>query len=580
MIEDSNDAAPPPALQADGTIGLTVVDRPNGRAGRSSTPLVPDQADDATELDAGARPISVAARSSLGGSENATRISPLDALKRDELIRTQSFCYMGMVVAAGGAVALPFLPGNYVPTRIFLFSLVIAVIGLCYLLHRTRTPATFHNSFGAAIGWFIPAVAVNSAVPFFGPFSPVAILLVLGIYFIGLGSNRALATAVYLACAATQAITGGLVIAGMEDPGFVHADNLTTHVQILCQGLVQMILAATFFVARASRKSQLVAIGELERAVRAVAQREALLQEAREELQRARGSGRGRFTEHTIGHYRLGDLIGRGAMGEVYEAVDTRSTETVAIKMLASASLGNAHHVQRFLRELRTASMLDSPNVVRVVDVGEEPLPHLVMERLHGRDLAAILRERAMSHAKIVDVIRQVGAGITVAGAAGIIHRDLKPQNVFLAGTTWKVLDFGVSRIADTGDTLTAGHVVGTPSYMAPEQARGRDVDHRSDLYSLAAIAYRALTGHAPFSGGELADLLYRVVYTAPRRPSSLAALHDDVDLVLAIGLAKQPDDRFANAVELADALELALAGQLGDSLRARARTLIAAAAT
>jgi len=336
-----------------------------------------------------------------------------------------------------------------------------------------------------------------------------------------------------------------------------------------------MILAATFFVARASRRSQLVAIGELERAVRAVAQREALLQEAREELQRARGSGRGRFTEQAIGRYRLGELIGRGAMGEVYEAVDTRSSETVAIKMLASTSLGNAHHVQRFLRELRTASTLDSPNVVRVIEVGEEPLPHLVMERLYGRDLAAILRERAMSHAKIVDVLRQVGAGITVAGAAGIIHRDLKPQNVFLAGTTWKVLDFGVSRIADTGDTLTAGHVVGTPSYMAPEQARGDNVDHRADLYSLAAIAYRALTGHSPFSGVDLADLLYRVVHTAPRRPSSLAVLHEDADLVLAIGLAKDPNDRFAKAVELADALEVALAGQLGDALRARGRSLV-----
>jgi eukaryotic-like serine/threonine-protein kinase len=115
---------------------------------------------------------------------------------------------------------------------------------------------------------------------------------------------------------------------------------------------------------------------------------------------------------------------------------------------------------------------------------------------------------------------------------------------------------------------------------MAPEQARGRDVDHRSDLYSLAAIAYRALTGHAPFAGGELADLLYRVVYTAPRRPSSLATLHEDVDLVLAIGLAKHPDDRFANAVELADALEVALAGRLDDSLRSRGRTLMADVAT
>src|SRR6185436_10836333 len=120
-----------------------------------------------------------------------------------------------------------------------------------------------------------------------------------------------------------------------------------------------------------------------------------------------------------------------------------------------------------------------------------------------------------------------------------IIHRDLKPQNLFVASGTWKILDFGVSRVADTGDTLTAGHVVGTPGYMAPEQARGAAVDHRTDLYALAAIAYRVLTGHAPFSGGEIADLIYRVVHTAPGRPTVLAKLPADVDLALAIGLAK-----------------------------------------
>src|SRR5262249_31133523 len=158
-------------------------------------------------------------------------------------------------------------------------------------------------------------------------------------------------------------------------------------------------------------------------------------------------------------------------------------------------------HVRRFLRELHTAAAIDSPHVVRVIAIGEEPLPHLVMERLRGRDLSSILREaRTLAPAKVVELLEQAGAGVTAAGAVGIIHRDLKPQNVFLAGTTWKILDFGVSRLADTGDTLTAGHLVGTPAYMAPEQARGARVDHRADLYALAAIAYRCLTGHAPYS--------------------------------------------------------------------------------
>jgi serine/threonine protein kinase len=349
-------------------------------------------------------------------------------------------------------------------------------------------------------------------------------------------------------------------------------------VQVICQCLVQLVLGGTFIVARAQRRSSLIALGELERAVRAVAQREALLEEAREELRRAVGSGRGRFTDQTIGNYRLGDLIGRGAMGEVYEAVDPRVNQAVAVKMLSQASLGNAHHVERFLRELRTAATIDSPNVVRVLEIGEQPLPHLVMERLRGRDLSAILRgKRALPTDRVVDLVRQVGAGITAAGAAGIIHRDLKPQNLFLSGTTWKILDFGVSRLADTSDTLTAGHVVGTPAYMAPEQARGAAVDHRTDLYALAAIAYRVLTGVSPFSGGEVAETLYRVVHTAPRRPSSLATLPDEVDLVLAIGLAKDPEARFTTAAEFAAAIAAAFDGTLDDDLRRRGEALAGA---
>ena len=291
-------------------------------------------------------------------------------------------------------------------------------------------------------------------------------------------------------------------------------------------------------------------------------------------------TGRGRFTDQTLGHYQLGDVIGRGAMGEVYQGVDTRSGAAVAVKMLAHASLGNPQHVQRFLRELQTASQIDSPNVVRVLEVGEHPLPHLVMERLHGRDLAAVLRSpNGMSHERAIDMVRQIGAGISAAGAAKIVHRDLKPQNVFLAGSTWKILDFGVSRVMESSTTLTTGHVVGTPAYMAPEQAKGDEVDHRTDLYALAAIAYRALTGHTPFASGEIADTLYRVVHTAPMRPSLHTALPIEVDLVLAIGLAKQPDQRFASAAELADALAGALVGQLSDALRIRGRALINAGA-
>jgi serine/threonine-protein kinase len=166
-------------------------------------------------------------------------------------------------------------------------------------------------------------------------------------------------------------------------------------------------------------------------------------------------------------------------------------------------------------------------------------------------------------------MVRHVGAGLTAAAAAGIVHRDIKPQNLFFHHGAWKILDFGVARLEDHGDTLTSGNVVGTPSYMAPEQARGQPVDHRTDLYALAACAYRALTGHPPHAAGEIAETLYRVVHTAPRRPP------DDVDYVLALGLAKRADDRFTTAREFADALAAALADELPVVLRARADALV-----
>jgi serine/threonine-protein kinase len=547
----------------------TVVDRPTPRP-----PRVPD-GEPAAIAQSSTAPTSAASKSSFGGGAATTITSAVDALARDEILRTRNFCLMGFAIAGGGLVAIPFLPGGYYETRIFVGFILVALVGVVYLLHRTRNPATFYDGPGVAISWYIAALAVNTAVPYFGPFSPAAILLLIGIYFVGLGASRALAIAVYLTAVTTQAVSAGLVIARIADPGIIRGDYLTTEVQVICQGLIQLVYAATFFIARSSRRSSIETLGELRDAIRGVAQREALLEEAREELRRALGSGRGRFTEQTIGHYQLGEVIGRGAMGEVYDGIDTRTSQPVAVKMLSQASLGNTHHVQRFLRELKTAAGITSPNVVQVLDIGEEPLPHLVMERLSGRDLSSILREkRVLPPRTVVEILQQVGAGITTAGAAGVIHRDLKPQNVFLADTTWKILDFGVSRLADTGDTLTAGHLIGTPAYMAPEQARGAHVDHRADLYSLAAIAYRCLVGHAPLSGGELADLLYRVVHEAPRRPSSLAQVPADVDLAFAIGLAKRPEDRFQTAGELAAAVAAALESKLPEPLRARGRAL------
>ena len=203
-------------------------------------------------------------------------------------------------------------------------------------------------------------------------------------------------------------------------------------------------------------------------------------------------------------------------------------------------------------------------------------VPFLAMERLRGHDLAHQLRrKRRLELPASAALAEQVAAGLEAARVAGIVHRDLKPHNVFLGqDALWKILDFGVSKIGGSG-TLTKGHVIGTPAYMAPEQARGEDVDHRADVYSLAAILYRAITGHPAFTGKDVPTTLYDVVYRVPTQPSMHVQLPADVDRVLAIGLAKDARERFATALELASWFRAAISDELTAEQRRRANDLV-----
>jgi len=525
--------------------------------------------------------------SSLGGSNATTVGSPLEALEADEIMRTRLFCVIGALIGVGGGTSALVLDGDPVITKLMLVGVIVALSGVLFLWLRTRDPVAFRRP-STSLGWFVPAACVTTAVPYYGSFSPAAVVLVLGVYFTGLGKSWRLSMAVYGVCAGMQLLVGALVIAGARDTGIIQPpEGLSQFDEIIIQALVQMVMLATIVTARLSRRTALIAVGELERAVRVAAHREALLLEAREELERALRQGRGRFSDQTIGGYHLGQLLGRGAMGEVYEGDGPAGR--VAIKLLSQASLSNPNHVLRFLRELRTAANVRSPNIVQVIDVGEHPVPYLVMERLEGQTLAEMMRARGrpLNANEVVDFVAQIGNGITAAAIAGIVHRDLKPQNVFLdhgprnesgglqsGRGTWKILDFGVARAMDQGDTLTAGQVVGTPSYMAPEQATGGAVDHRTDLYALGAIAYRAITGQPPYTAGEVAETLYKVVHTKPRRPSELADIPPEVDLVLAIAMAKSPEYRFATATEFAAALAGAFANALPEHVFERGRAL------
>jgi serine/threonine-protein kinase len=509
--------------------------------------------------------------------------SALDALRHDEIRRSRLLARFGLLMGSAVAVALLFLPAEPGITRITYAAIGLATLGNLWLYYLASRPERF-SSRSVSIVWIMNSVAVSTGVLYFGVFSAGPIVVLLGIYFLALGQSLPLAIAVYAVCAGIQGGVALLSIFGViSEPGLVKAAYLGREVLLILEGLIQLVLLAAFVMARASRRATLSAVTDYERVVRALAQREALLQEARQDLERAlQLGGVGRFTGQTLGSFRLGPVLGRGSMGEVYEAAHTGTGEPAAVKLLQPNSMGNPSYLMRFLREVEVASTLEVPHVVRVLEVGNAsaPVPYLAMERLRGQDLAQILREqRRLTTEQVIDLVDQVGRGITAAAGAGIVHRDLKPQNLFHADQPagppiWKVLDFGVSKLLGDRGTLTQGQVVGTPVYMAPEQAQGLEVDQQADLYALAAIAYRCITGHLPFRAKDVPTIMYQVVYKMPIRPSALCEVPEDVDSVLVIAMAKNPADRFASAHELAVALEDGLRGRLSDELRARARDL------
>ncbi|HEY5948561.1 MAG TPA: serine/threonine-protein kinase, partial [Kofleriaceae bacterium] len=293
------------------------------------------------------------------------------------------------------------------------------------------------------------------------------------------------------------------------------------------------------------------------------------------------GDQAGRFTGMELGEFRLGAVIGRGGMGEVYDAEHASGGLPAAVKVVTRAGAQSQYAMKRFDREIRIAASLVSPHVARVIahSAPHDPVKYLAMEKLVGTSLADLLRDRKMPVREALEMLGQVAIAVDLAHAAGIIHRDLKPSNLFRhdAGPTplWKVLDFGVSKLTDGGGTLTADAIIGTPGYMAPEQASGAEVGRRADIFAMGAIAYRVLVGRPAFGGRDLGAALYAVVHGMPPRPSVAAAVPHDVDHALAVALAKSPGERYASASELVDALTDACRASLSLELRHRGATVI-----
>jgi serine/threonine protein kinase len=267
------------------------------------------------------------------------------------------------------------------------------------------------------------------------------------------------------------------------------------------------------------------------------------------------------------GTYRILRQLDQGGMGMVFEAEHVRLRRRVAVKVLAQHLAKDAHALARFNREAEIISQLQHPHVVQVTDFDttEQGEPYLVMELLTGESLAARLeRERCLPVADAIRIAYQVSSGLGAAHAANIVHRDLKPANIFLTevpgqGELVKLLDFGISKRAGTTKGLTGEYdILGTPDYMAPEQALGKtaQVDHRGDQYALAVITYEMLAGRTPFAGDDVMDVLRQVIAAEPPPIEQLAPhVPEAVGDVLRHALAKAPSQRFASITEFATAL-------------------------
>ncbi len=510
-----------------------------------------------------------------------------DALRDEEMGRVRVTAQVLIGMAVLGLVLTPMMGGDPFAKRVYVAGLLWAIVTMVFMLRNAMDAARYSFNFVGAASMAL-SVAATTSVYYMGTFSPAAMIGALGLYIFCLGGSLAWAIGLYAALALPHAVfAAGVGFGFMQDRGLVVASNLSLFDQIAVQACVQSVYAIAFITGRASRAKLEAVFADLENVARKVAQRDALLNEAKRELERAAWvGGAGRFTDQVVGSFRLGNVIGRGGMGEVYEATHLSTNEEAAVKLLQRNFFADPHTIARFSREAKAAAAMDSPHVVRVVEVPSEdsPIPYLAMERLRGEDLASMLRrERRLSSRDLARLLRQVGAGLDAAHASGVVHRDIKPQNIFLArkdegSPTWKVLDFGVSKLLGQG-SLTHDQLVGTPEYMSPEQASGRPVDHRTDLYALSAVLYRCLVSRAPYVGESLPALVHQVVHEMPPRPSSLARVSPDVEAVLAVGLAKDPNARFQSGRELAEAFRSALDGALSPELRERAARLVAGTA-
>ncbi|HET9219492.1 MAG TPA: protein kinase, partial [Terriglobia bacterium] len=267
------------------------------------------------------------------------------------------------------------------------------------------------------------------------------------------------------------------------------------------------------------------------------------------------GGNSGVVEGQTVGPYKILELLGAGGMGQVFRATDTRLHRTVTIKILPAEKVSDPERKRRFLQEARAASALNHPNIVTVYDIANDgDMDYLVMEYVEGKSLDKLMGDKRLPLADAIGYVAQVASALAAAHSAGIVHRDIKPANVIVTPESQvKVLDFGLAKLMERekpAETQTVeGAIMGTPAYMSPEQASGRQVDHRTDIFSLGVMLYEMVAGTRPFAGKSHVDTMHQIIH-APAPP--LANIPPRLADVVDKALAKDPKERYQNAGDLA----------------------------
>jgi serine/threonine protein kinase len=289
-------------------------------------------------------------------------------------------------------------------------------------------------------------------------------------------------------------------------------------------------------------------------------------------------------TSVKAGRYEILGELGRGAMGVVYRATDPVIGRTVAVKTIClseeGTGLNRTELLSRFKTEARAAGLLAHPNIVVVYDAGEENgLFYITMELIEGKSLQSLLDfGHGFPVPRILRILEQTCSALQFAHERNVIHRDIKPANLMLtADDTVKITDFGTAKILQFGTVQQTTHVMGTPSYMSPEQVKGRPVDGRSDIFSLGVMLYEMLTGEKPFPGQSITTVIYKIVNEQPIPPRQLnPAIHPGLNDIVMRALAKEPEDRYQSCRELQEDLKnYRVVGPIGNDQRNPDATLV-----